>query len=216
MENSSSSLLVINGIITTENSRTIRGATWEVLRHPFRTLILNWNWKSAIISSVLRAPIFFGAYLAQKQGLKMAFAAMSVQFIFRAVTGGTNGSIIQSFSKIEPAWHAVVTIPIVLTIFMHIGEWLLQAAFDAYTGTTGKTTAVTISVFASVVSAGFNLLAMRRGLLLVKDESQQSFWRDIKQMPWIVFELVSFPLVWTMKRSKRRNEFKETGISQTV
>jgi hypothetical protein len=58
---------------------------------------------------------------------------------------------------------------------------------------------------------------MRRGVLLVKDESQQSFWRDIKQMPWIVFELVSFPLVWTMKRSQRREEeFEETGVSQTV
>ena len=61
---------------------------------------------------------------------------------------------------------------------------------------------------------------MRRGLLLVKDESQQSFWRDIKQMPWIVLELVSFPLVWTMKRSKRRDEvfeeFEEASVSQAV
>jgi len=205
---------MIESIITSENSRTIRGVTFELLRHPYRTLILGWNWKAAIISSVLRAPIFFGAYLAQKQGLKMAFAAMSVQFIFRAVTGGTNGAIIQSFSKIEPAWHAVVTIPIVLTVFMHIGEWFLQAGFDKYTGTTGKTTAVLISIFASVVSAGFNLFAMRRGVLLVKDESQQSFWHDIKQMPWIVFELVSFPLIWTIKRSKRRNEFEESAFEE--
>ncbi|MGH9945904.1 MAG: hypothetical protein ACRD6X_01745 [Pyrinomonadaceae bacterium] len=207
---------MIHSIITPENSRTISGVTLEIVRHPFRTLILNWNWKSAIISSVLRAPIFFGAYLAQKQGLWMAFAAMSVQFIFRAVTGGTNGAIIQSFSKIEPVWHAVVTIPIVLTFFMHIGEWLLQSAFDSYTGTNGKTTAVLISILGSVISAGFNLFAMRRGILLVKDESQQSFWHDIKQMPWIVFELVSFPLVWKMKRSKRRDEFEEASISQTA
>lgn len=199
---------MIESIITPENSRTIRGVTFGIIRHPFRTLILNWNWKSAIISSVLRAPIFFGAYLAQKQGLKMAFGAMAVQFIFRAVTGGTNGAIIQSFSKIQPVWHAVVTIPIVLTVFMHIGEWFLQSMFDSVTGTTGKTTAVMVSVLASLISAGFNLLAMRRGLLLVKDESQQSFWRDIKQMPWIVLELVSFPLVWTLKR-RRRGEFED-------
>ena len=146
----------------------------------------------------------------------MALGAMAVQFIFRAITGGTNGSIIQSFSKVEPAWHAVVTIPFILTIVMHVGEWILQSSYDSVTGTTGKTTAVLISVLASVVSGGFNLFAMRRGILLVKDESQQSFWRDIKQMPWIVFELVSFPLVWTMKRSKRQDEFEETGVSQTV
>jgi len=211
---------MIESIITPENSRTIRGVTWEIVCHPFRKLVLDWNWKSAIISSVTRAPIFFGAYLFQKQGLRMAFGAMLVQFIFRAITGGTNGAIIQSFSKVEPVWHAVVTIPIVLTVFMHFGEWFIQSAFDSYSGSTGKTTAVLISILGSVVSAGFNLLAMRRGLLLVKDESQQSFWRDIKQMPWIVLELVSFPLVWTMKRSKRREEvfeeFEEVSVSQAV
>ncbi|HVQ56866.1 MAG TPA: hypothetical protein VMS29_08935 [Pyrinomonadaceae bacterium] len=208
---------MIESIVTPENSRTIQGAAFEIVRHPFRTLVLNWNWKSAIISSVLRAPIFFAAYLAQKQGLRMALGAMGVQFIFRAITGGTNGSIIQSFSKVEPAWHAVVTIPFILTIVMHFGEWVLQGAYDSYTGTNGKTTAVLLSILASVVSGGFNLFAMRRGVLLVKDESQQSFWHDIKQMPWIVFELVSFPLIWTMKRSQRRNEeFEETGVSQTV
>ena len=100
---------------------------------------------------------------------------------------------------------------------MHFGEWILQSTYDSVNGTTAKTTAVLISILASVVSAGFNLFAMRRGILLVKDESQQSFWRDIKQMPWIIFELVSFPLIWTMKRSQRRNEeFEETSVSQTV
>jgi hypothetical protein len=207
---------MIESIITPENSRTLQGAAAGILRHPFRTLVLNWNWKSAIISSVLRAPIFFAAYLATKQGFRMAIGAMVVQFIFRAITGGTNGSIIQSFSKVEPAWHAVVTIPFILTIVMHVGEWFLQGAYDSVTGTTGKTTAVLLSVLASIISGGFNLFAMRRGVLLVKDESQQSFWHDIKQMPWIVFELVSFPLVWTMKRNKRQDEFEETGVSQTV
>jgi hypothetical protein len=143
--------LMIESIITPENSRTIRGVSWEIICHPFRKLILNWNWKSAIISSVTRAPIFFAAYLFQKQGLRMAFGAMLVQFIFRAITGGTNGAIIQSFSKVEPVWHAVVTIPIVLTVFMHFGEWILQSAFDSFTGTTGKTTAVLISVLGSVI-----------------------------------------------------------------
>ncbi|PYS86649.1 MAG: hypothetical protein DMF62_15190 [Acidobacteria bacterium] len=207
---------MVESIITNENSRTIHGVTLELLRHPFRTLILNWNWKAAIISSVLRAPIFFGVYLAQKQGLKMAFAAMAVQFVFRAITGGTNGAIIQSFSKIEPAWHAVVTIPVVLTVVMHIAEWFLQVGFDKIAGTNGKTTAVLLSVLGSVISAGFNLFAMRRGILLVKDESQQSFWHDIKQMPWIVFELVAFPLVWTLKRSKRRNGFDEAAFEEPV
>jgi hypothetical protein len=162
------------------------------MRQSFDT-ILNWN-GSPRSSALCFAPIFFAAYLKSKG---FDGSVRWVQFIFRAITGGTNGSIIQSFSKVEPAWHAVVTIPFILTIVMHVGEWVLQGAYDTYTGTNGKTTAVLLSVLASVVSGGVNLFAMRRGVLLVKDESQQSFWSDIKQMPWIVFELVSFPLIWT-------------------
>jgi len=187
-----------------------------IVRHPVEALIWRWNWKAAVLSALLRAPIFFFSYF-RKDGLKMAIGAAAAQSVFRILFGGANGSIIQSFSKVEPAWHAVVTIPFILTIVMHFGEWVLQGAYDSYTGTNGKTTAVLLSILASVVSGGFNLFAMRRGVLLVKDESQQSFWHDIKQMPWIVFELVSFPLIWTMKRSQRRNEeFEETGVSQTV
>jgi hypothetical protein len=45
---------------------------------------------------------------------------------------------------------------------------------------------------------------MRRGALLVKDESEQSIWRDLKRMPWLAFEFLSFPLIWTWRRSKKK------------
>jgi hypothetical protein len=175
-----------------------------LFQHPLESMVYKWNWKAAVLSALLRSPIFFTAYLLQKQGLLVAFGAMLAQFFFRTLFGGVNGALIQAFRKVEPAWHAVLTIPLVLAAFSHLVEFVVQTAYDAATGTHGKAKAIAVSVFISIISAVFNLFAMRRGALLVKDESKQSFGRDLVRMPWLIFEFISFPLVWTYKRKRAK------------
>lgn len=184
-------------------SSTIVGVIGHLARHPVESLIWRWNWKAALLSALLRSPIFFTAYLAQKQGLWIAFGAMLAQFFFRTLFGGVNGAIIQSFSKVEPAWQAVVTVPLMLAAFSHLIEYFVQSVYDSLTGTQGKGKAILVSVAVSIISAVFNLFAMRRGALLVKDESEQSLWRDLKRMPWLALEFLSFPLVWTVRKTKK-------------
>ena len=167
------------------------------------TLLWRWNWKAAVLSALLRAPIFFFTYFFKKEGLKIAIGAALAQSVFRFIFGGVNGAIIQSFSKVEPAWHAVLTVPLVLATFSHVVEFFVQTLYDTQTGVNSKKSAITVSIIISVISAVFNLFAMRRGALLVRDESKQSLWRDLKRMPWIVFEFISFPLVWTVRKAKR-------------
>ena len=176
----------------------------ELLRHPFTTMVLRWNWKAAVLSALLRAPIFFTAYAFKKEGITVALGAMVAQMLFRIVFGGVNGSIIQSFSKVEPAWHAVLTVPIILATFSHLVEFVVQTIYDEYTGVQGKGKAIAVSILISAISAIFNLFAMRRGALLVKDESEQPLWRDLKRMPWLAFEFISFPLIWTWRKSRNR------------
>ncbi|HQY66556.1 MAG TPA: hypothetical protein PLD38_04700 [Pyrinomonadaceae bacterium] len=176
----------------------------SLLRHPFQSLILRWNWKAAVLSALLRAPIFFFTYVFKKDGLRLAIGAALTQSFFRLIFGGVNGSIIQSFSRVEPPWHAVLTVPLVLAAFSHVVEYFVQTAYDQQTGVNGKGKAISISVLVSAISAVFNLFAMRRGALLVRDESQQSLWRDLTRMPWIAFEFISFPLVWRRRRKARK------------
>ena len=177
--------------------------TADLLKHPIDTLIWRWNWKAAVLSAMLRAPIFFFSYLFKKDGLKLAVGAAVAQSIFRLVFGGINGAIIQSYSRVEPAWHAVLTVPLVLAVFSHLIEAIVQWAYNSQTGVHDNGRALIVSVLVSAISAVFNLFAMRRGALLVKDESQQSLWLDLKRMPWLVFEFISFPLIWTWRRSKK-------------
>ena len=190
---------------TADGGRTrVFDVFFYLLRHPLDTLILRWNWKAAVLSSLLRAPIFFFSYLFKKDGLKLAIGAAVSQSIFRFVFGGVNGAIIQSFSKVEPPWHAVLTVPLILAAFSHLMEYGVQTVYDNQTGVNGKGRAIGISVIVSAISAVFNLFAMRRGALLVKDESQQSIWRDLGRMPWLALEFISFPLVWTFRKSRKK------------
>lgn len=174
----------------------------HLIRHPLRMTILRFNWKSGLLSALLRAPIFFTTYA--KAGLKAAIGAALAQSVFRFLFGGVNGAIIQAFSKVEPAWHAVITVPVVLAVFSHLMEYVVQTFYDTQTGVDRKGKAIAVSIIISAISAIFNLFAMRRGALLVKDESEQSIWRDLKRMPWLAFEFLSFPLIWTWRKSKKK------------
>jgi len=175
-----------------------------LVRHPLESLFYRWNWKAAVLSALLRAPIFFFTYFFKKEGVKVALGAALAQSIFRFVFGGVNGSVIQSFRRVEPAWHAVLTVPLVLATFSHLIEYIVQYFYDQNVGSKGKTSAIAVSVIISIISAVFNLFAMRRGALLVKDESRQSLGRDLIRMPWLIFEFISFPLVWTYKRKRAK------------
>ena len=189
---------------------TVQGVVSRLLRHPFRSIILRWNWKSAVLSAALRAPIFFFVYLFGENGLWLAVGAFAVQAALRLFMGGVNGAIIQSFRRVEPAWHALIAVPLVLASVSHLFEFMVQSIYDYKTGVTGKGSAVAISVLVSVTSALFNLFAMRRGVLLVKDESQQSIWRDLWRMPRITLEFISYPLTWTRRKNNAKKNDSDT------
>lgn len=180
------------------NEKSIGGVISFLVKHPLEAVIYRWNWKAAVLSALLRSPIFLVAY--RKEGLALAFGAAFAQFFFRTLFGGINGAIIQSFSKVEPAWHAVLTVPLILACFSHLVEFIVQSVYDSYTGTTSMGKAIVASVIISIISAVFNLFAMRRGTMLVKDENSQSLWKDFKSFPRITYEFILLPprKIWQM------------------
>ncbi len=193
----------IDSLAESGNEKSVGGVALYIMRHPLEMLILRWNWKAALLSALLRAPIVFFSYFFAKDGLKMAVGAVLALSVYRLVFGGVAGAIIQSFSKVEPAWHAVVTIPLALAALSHLVEYFVLKIIDFFQGSDGTNRALLFSVLMSVISAIFNLFAMRRGILLVKDETRQSLGKDLLHMPWLFLEFISFPLVWTWRRAKK-------------
>jgi hypothetical protein len=168
-----------------------------LVRHPVEMLILRWNWKAALFSGVLRSLIYFFTHL--KQGWRAALGAMSVEFFFRLVVSGASGSLVQAFHNAAPVWLATLCVMIMLPAFSHMIEFTLHTL----NGDANKGKAIIISIAFSILSAIFNLFAMRRDALLVKDSRAQSLGQDLVRLPKIVGEFMFYPLIWLWRRNTK-------------
>lgn len=174
------------------HSRTISEALRRIFSDP-KQFIKYWNYKGAILSGFLRAPIFLVTYLLGKESLKLALGAAMLQFTFRFLFAGVGGTMIQSFRRVEPAWKALAAILLILPLISHLFEFGLQAIFAYFTGTQDHTDeAILRSITVSIISALFTLFAMRRDVMTVGDEYSKSLWHDISRLPRLVFEFVAF------------------------
>jgi len=167
-----------------------------LVRHPVEMLIWRWNWKAALFSGVLRSMIYLFTHL--KEGWRAALGAMSVEFFFRLVVSGASGSLVQSFHNAAPVWLATLCVMIMLPAFSHMIEFTLHTL----NGDVNKGKAIVISISFSILSAIFNLFAMRRDALLVKDARAQTLGQDLVRLPKIVAEFMFYPLVWLWRRNK--------------
>lgn len=173
-------------------------SVWAVFKyivtHPVEIVVYRWNWKAAVLSGIFRGSIYFFTHITL--GWRAALSAMSVEFIYRTFHAGISSSIGQAFRLAEPAWLANICIMIMLPAYAHTVEYILHTL----NGDKNVNKSIVISIAFSVLSALFNVFAMRRGVLLVKDEEQKSLWSDIKRMPFIFAEFCSYPFVWVFRK----------------
>lgn len=177
---------------TAPSANTLGEAWAKVLRDP-SLFIRHWNYKGAVLSGLLRAPIFLITYLVGRESIKLAVGAALAQFAFRFLFAGVGGALIQSFRRVEPAWKALLTILLVVPVISHIIEFFVQSGFAYATGTHNHTDeAIVRSICVSVISALFSLFIMRRNVMIVGEAESKSLLSDIGRMPFLIFQFVAF------------------------
>ncbi|MBX3288693.1 MAG: hypothetical protein KF855_05045 [Acidobacteria bacterium] len=173
-------------------THTISGVTVALWNDPGR-FVKYWNYKGAVLSGVIRAPIFFATYLIGKETLRLAIGAAAVQFLFRFLFAGVGGTLIQALRHVEPAWKALAAILLLVPLISHILEFLVQAGFAYVTDTQNLTdTAILRSISVSIISALFTLFAMRRGIMIVGESESKSLVSDISKLPKVIFHFIAF------------------------
>src|SRR5262249_17438804 len=146
-----------------------------------------WNWKSAVLSACLRGGVFFAANLGA--GMAAALGAMRVESAFYVTVAGFYGAMIEAFRRARPPWQATLTVMLLMPAANHTVEFALHWA----SGTKKLKTSIIASVCVSMLSAVFNLFAMRRGVFIVGAE-RQSLLEDFRRLPRILFDfLVAVP-----------------------
>ena len=145
-------------------------------RHPLEQLVLRWNWKSAVLSSLFRSSLFFAANISA--GPEAARAAFLTELAYRGVTAGFYGALTQAFRDARPAWAGMVAAMVLLPAVSHLLEFVVHWV----RGTPNLTESLAWSVAFTALSTSFNLFAMRRGALTVGGDSGPLL-RDLHRMP---------------------------------
>jgi hypothetical protein len=156
----------------------------SLVRHPVRNLFVRWNWKAALLSSLLRATIFFCTNLIS--GWHAAVGAMLAEFVLRAATSGFYGAITEALSAAQPPWAAMAAAMVVLPSMAHTLEFLVHWL----RGTPKLGLSIATSMIFTAFSTAFNLFAMRRGVLITHGESK-SLSHDLSRVPVLLWEFVS-------------------------
>lgn len=171
----------------------------SLLRHPAQ-IIMRWNWKAALIGAVVRGGFYFTVYKASRESWIATLTAVSVEFLFRFVTTGIFGAMVQSFRRASPAWLATVIVSITFPTLSHLVEFVTHYAQETFftnlfaaSANDARQRAFAISVLISVLSAMFNIFIMQHGVMLVgAGEETQSFASDLKRIPRLVAEFIIF------------------------
>lgn len=169
---------------------TVGAVLAALVRQPVSLLVRRWNWKTAMLSAATRGALFFFANL--EAGLNAALTAMSLEAACYAVLAGFYGAFLQSFRRAQPAWAATLTVMILLPAFNHTLELLVHWL----NGTPQLGRSILVSICFSLLSACFNLFAMRRGVFIVGHE-RRSLLADVLSLPRVLAQfLTAVPVAW--------------------
>ena len=202
-----------------ENEISVAGVFRSLGQHPWQ-ILARWNWKSALLGAILRASFYFTVYKASKESWLVTLTAVLIELAFRYLTSGISGSLVQSFRRATPTWLATAIVTISLPVFSHSIEFITHYSQENFfsnvfpaSENNARQKAFAISVLFSVLSALFNLFVMRHGVLLVgAGEETKSFWSDMKRIPFLIAEFVTYLPIQILKYLNRGNPFPAFGI----
>ena len=171
----------------------------QLLREPMKYLLHRWNWKSAVLSSLLRASLFFATNLAA--GWPAAMAAMKTELVFRAITSGFYGALTEAFREAEPPWAAAATVMLLLPVANHS----LELFVHWMRGTQKLLPSILASVILTAFSTLFNFYVMRRGVLIV-GAGRHSLGKDLLHLPRLVVDFVTWVPRYLIRRASRKSD----------
>jgi hypothetical protein len=157
----------------------VREIAHDLICHPIRNLVLQWNWKSAVLSPLLRGALVFAATAGA--GPDAALNALAVEVLYRGLVSGFCGAIVQAFRSAEPYWAGQLTVVLIVPAFSDALDFFVHWRH----GTPEFGRSVLVSLGLTIVSTAFNYFAMRRGALIVGEQSR-TLLQDFMLIPVLV------------------------------
>ena len=155
-----------------------------ILYHPLR-LLAAWNWKTAAVSAVLRAAIFF--FSNHRAGSGPALKAMLVEAVWATLAAGFAGAVTQRLRHAVPVRRTVLVVWLALPLCLLVAQLTVHRAMR----TPHLRTGVLASFVFAALSSGFNWFAMARGAFVTGEH--RSFTRDLHLVPRLLADFLAAP-----------------------
>jgi len=156
-------------------------------------LLVLWNWKSALLSVILRVPVF--AVATVQRGAEVVAGAAVTEAVVCAFNAGCYAAVVQVLRNRKPVWLVATVISVVLPA---IGQ-IIEYAVHTWHRTPHRVIAVIISSVLSAISSLFNWYAMKQGTMLVGDE-RSSFSTDLRRLPVLLGRFLLLGPRWLSRR----------------
>ena len=169
--------------LSTQENPAVGTVLASIVRYPFRTIALQWNFKAAILSALFRGAVFLVAIgRSHRAG---SLEAVLVEVSYASIMAGIVGALTQSLRSAQPAWMAETLLFLVFPLSFQ----LLECAVHALFGTAVFRAGLFASAALTGLSALFHLFVMRRGALLIGQEGK-TFAEDLWSLPGLALAFV--------------------------
>jgi hypothetical protein len=155
--------------------QSVAAVSRAILLRPDLYLLARWNWKSALLSAIIRSSLFFAATL--RAGHEAALSASATEFALALTVAGFVGALAQAYRRAEPRWLAFLmaaSLPPAVWHALELTAHLLNRTPRIYYG-------IGISMAYSAFTSMLMLVLMRRGILLAGDE-RTSLAEDLRNI----------------------------------
>ncbi len=122
--------------------------------------------------------------------------AALMESIFCALGVGIYNALVQILKDATPQWLTVTLLTVVFPGILQAVEYILHGL----RGTPHLHAAAAISLCVGAMATLFNWFAMRRGVMLVGEESG-GLWSDLRRMPIVFFNFVAALPRWIAQRT---------------
>jgi hypothetical protein len=147
-----------------DSGQTVAAVSRAILLRPDLYLLSRWNWKSAVLSALVRSALFFSA--TRRAGHSAALSASATEFALALTLAGFVGALAQAYCRAHPRWLAFL-----MAASMPPAVWhAFELAAHLLNGTPRIFHAVGISMAYSGLTSALTLLLMRRGIWLAGEE----------------------------------------------
>jgi len=183
----------------TQHTTTLSLALMGFFRDPRNTLLRRWNWKSAVMSSLVRGAIFFSINVTHS--FEAGVSAFITELVFRGSISGFYGAITQNLSYVRPIWKSALGALVLLPFANHVLEFIVHWS----RGTEKLWESIIASVCFTALSSLYHVFIMRRGVMIVGDGSQ-SLLRDLAIAPKyaVLFAAWPFTALYSYCKGRKR------------